>query len=87
MKAILNKAPDLDKIFEELGRSLRPSSWGGSLADILEERSYLLRELCRHDNAEVASWAKSHYARLQRGIVSEREQEKKDNIHRNESFE
>ena len=87
VKTILNKAPDLDKVFEELGRSLRPSSWSGSRADILEERSYLLRELCGHDNAEVASWAKSHYARLQRGIVSEREQEKKDTIRRNESFE
>ncbi len=87
VKDILDKAPDLEKIFEELGRSLRPSSWSGSLAAILEDRSTLLHDLYDHDNAEVASWAKSHYGRLQQGIASEREQEEKYDRHHNESFE
>jgi hypothetical protein len=72
---------------EELGRSLRPSSWSGSLAAILEERAVLLRDLYDHDNAEVASWAKSQYGRLQQGIACEREREEKYDRHRNESFE
>ena len=84
---ILDRAPDLEKVFEVLGRSLRPSSWSGSLANILEERSVLLRDLYDHQNVEVASWAKSHFARFQQGIASEREWEQKYDRQRNESFE
>jgi len=87
VEAVLEKAPDLDKVFEELGRSLSPSSWSGSRAAILEERSALLLDLCEHDNAEVAAWANSHYERLKQAIVSEREQEEKYDRQRNESFE
>ncbi len=85
--AILDWAPDLEKVFEELGRSLRPSSWGGSLANILEERSVLLRDLYDHQNVEVASWAKSYFVRFQQSIASQGKWEQKKDRPRNESFE
>ncbi len=87
VEAILENAPDLTEIFEELGRSLRPSTWSGSRAAILEERSVLLPNLFDHENAEVGAWAKSHYKLLHQAVASEREQEKKHDRQRNESFE
>ena len=84
---ILDRAPDLEKVFEALGQSLRPSFWSGSLANILEERSVLLRDLYDHQNVEVASWARSYFARFQRDIASERKWEQKNDRPRNESFE
>ena len=84
---ILDRAPDLEKVFEALGRSLRPSFWSGSLANILEERSVLLRDLYDHQNVEVTSWARSYFARFQQDIASERKWEQKNDRPRNESFE
>ena len=83
VEAILDRAPDLEKIFQGLGRSLEPLSWSGSLVNILEERAILLQYLCEHDIAEVVSWARKQYAQLQQRI----EGEKKSDINRNESFE
>lgn len=87
VNCILRNAPELEKVLEQLGRALRPSGWSGSLADILEKRSVLLQDLQDHENAEVVSWAKSHYIRLQQGIASEREREQAWDRDRNESFE
>lgn len=87
VEVILKRAQDLETVLDQLGRTLRPSSWSGSLAEILEHRSVLLRDLCEHDNAEVASWARRQYARFQEGIVKEREMEGRRDRDRNESFE
>ena len=87
VNAILDRAPDVGKVLEALGRSLRPSSWSGSLANILEERSVLLRDLYDHQNVEVASWAKSYITRFQQNISSQREWEQKQDRPHNESFE
>ena len=80
---ILDRAPGLEEVLQELGHSLIPSSWSGSLANILEERAVLLQDLYEHDNAEVVSWARNQYAQLQQDI----EREKKNDINRNQSFE
>lgn len=85
LNAILEGAPDLEKVLNKLWRSLQPHAWSGSLASILEERSVLLGDLYDHQNTEVASWAKSQYAQLQQYIDNEQEQER--GRQRNESFE
>ena len=84
---ILDSAPDLEKVFEALGRSLRPSFWSGSLANILEERSVLLCDLYDHQNVEVASWSRSYFARIQHDIDIERRYGQKNDRPHNESFE
>ena len=83
VEAILDRAPDLEKIIQRLGRSLEPLSWSGSLVNILEERAVLLQDLYEHRNPKVVAWAKIQYAQLQQRI----EGEKKSDINRNESFE
>ena len=84
---ILNKSPDLEGILEHIDDALRPMSWSGSRADILERRSVLYQELYDHDNEEVAAWARSRYTIIQEEIRKEREREDRQDRGRNESFE
>ena len=85
--AILRQAPGIEEILEQMTRAPRPSSWSGSLANILEERSSLLLDLQEHENAVVTSWAQRFLARFQQGIASERARERERDRDRNESFE
>ena len=84
---ILEKAPDLNAVLENLAHSIRPSGWSGSLADILEKRSVLFQNLYQHDNAEIRDWAKSQYSALQEVIKRERQWEEHNVREQNESFE
>ena len=87
VNAILRKAPQPEKIVEQLGWMLRPLTWSGSLADILEERAVLLIDLYEHENAVIASWAKKYYKRLKTETASERKSEQERDRNRNETFE
>jgi hypothetical protein len=85
--SILQKAPDLRGILEDLARAIRPRGWSGSLAAILQQRSVLFQDLSQHDNAEVRAWARSRYLDLQEEIKRESEWEKGRHREQNESFE
>jgi len=85
--SIFEKAPDLSVVFEHLVDAIRPMSWSGSLADILQKRSVLFQSLYQHDNAEIRAWAKGQYSALQETIKIEREGEERNSRKRNESFE
>lgn len=84
---ILERAPELTAVLEHLGDAIRPMSWTGSRADVLETRTVLFAELEEHDNAEVRAWATSQSLRLKEMIRVEREQEGRSTRERNESFE
>ena len=88
---ILDGAPDPAPVIENLARALKPKSptslhRGDSRADILKERSVLLRELSDHENAKVKALAKREYDSLRKEIGKERQKEKEDRD-RKESFE
>jgi hypothetical protein len=85
--SIFEKAPDLGVALEHLADAIRPMSWSGSLADILQKRSVLFQSLYQHDNAEIRAWARGQYSALQETIRREREGEERHNRERNESFE
>ena len=84
---ILDKAPVLEDVLVRFSYVLRPISWSGSLADILERRAVLYENLYRHDNEEIAAWAKSQYIELQEEIRKERDWENQLDRERKESFE
>ncbi len=84
---IFDKAPVLEDILKCFADVLRPTSWSGSRADILERRAVLYQDLYEHDNEDVVAWAKSQYTELQEGIRKEREWENQLNRERNASFE
>jgi len=86
--SILDRAPDVVAVLEEIVDAIMPNGWSGSLADILEKRSVLFQSLCQHSNPEVSSWAKDKYSAFQETIERERESEKKERIRRpDETFE
>jgi hypothetical protein len=84
---IFERAPDLDAILEHLARAIWPTSWSGSLADILRDRAVLFEELYEHDNGKIRAWAKAQYSHLQESIRKEREREDQRHRERNERFE
>lgn len=85
--SLLEKAPDLKSILDNLTGSIRPGGWSGSLADILQTRLTLFEELKDHPNEEVRSWSKGQLSSLRREIESTREWEDKRNRDIDESFE
>lgn len=85
--SILEKAPDLNLVINNLADSLRPMSWSGSLAAILQKRAVLFKEFFEHENYEVETWAGNQYSMLQKEIRKTREWEDKMDRERNEKFE
>jgi len=85
--SIFERAPDLHAVLEPLADGLWPTSWSGSLADILEKRSSLFKDLFQHENAEIRAWARGQYSVLKEKIKREREWEERHNRERHESFE
>lgn len=84
---LFDKAPNLTIILQYLSKSTIPTSWSGSLAEILLERAELLKELFRHENDEIRSWAKEQYSVLQKEAKDAHENEEKRNRVYNERFE
>jgi hypothetical protein len=85
--SIFEKAPNIGIILKHLAHAIKPSSWSGSLADILQTRSVLFQSLYQHHNPEIQDWAKEQYRDLQATIETWRVQEDRQNRRRNESFE
>lgn len=85
--SFFEKAPDLKSVLDNLAGAIRPNSWSGSLADILQTRLPLFEELNDHPNDEVKSWAKGQLSSLRLEIERAREWEDKRNRDVNESFE
>jgi len=85
--SIFEKAPDLGIVLKHLADAIRPTSWSGSRADILQKRSVLFKSLYQHDNAEIRAWARGQYSALMETIEKDREWEDRHNRVRNESFE
>ncbi len=85
--SLLEKAPDIQPILDNLTDAIRPSGWINSLADILQTRLTLFEELKDHPNTVVRSWAKNRLYNLCREIERERELEDKRNREIEESFE
>lgn len=84
---ILERAEDLDVVLEYFADAIRPKSWSGSLADILQTRAVLYQELCEHENAKIRAWAKAQYSALQESIRKERQREEQRGRDRDERFE
>jgi len=85
--AILEKAPDLNAVLENLQATMIPSVWSGSLADIMQEVSDLFLKLREHHNPEIRLWAENRDSHLQESIRRERGFEEQRRSMWNEGFE
>jgi hypothetical protein len=84
---LFDKAPNLDVILKLLSKSTVPTSWSGSLAELLSRRAELLKELFENESEQVKSWAKEEYSVLQKEAENSRADEEKRNRFYNERFE
>jgi hypothetical protein len=85
--SMFENAPDINLVFEKLEASLLPTSWSGSLADIMQNKSVLFQKLCQHENEKVRNWATNQYVILQKKYEERRKWEKSQNRTAYERFE
>lgn len=81
--ALLDAAPNTEEVLAELEEHIRPMSWSGSLADILDRRRSGLKKLDSHANPIVRAWSQRWQSILAKRAIQERKQE----THRQQSFE
>ncbi|OQY91154.1 MAG: hypothetical protein B6D38_00730 [Anaerolineae bacterium UTCFX1] len=84
---LFSQAPNLPIVLQYLSKSLLPTSWSDSLAEILSKRAELLKALFEHENEEIKSWATEQYSFLQKKAIEARDDEEKRNRLYNERFE
>jgi hypothetical protein len=85
--SIIDNAPDVVSVLNELKKTFRPMSWSGSRADILQTRLSLLSSLKSHKNPVVAEWACNEEGKFKEEIRSERKGEEERHRSRDERFE
>lgn len=85
---MIDTAPDPTAILDQFLNSLRPNSWSGSRADIIEGRLPLIESLIDHHNSIVSIWAQAAARSLTQEIRAERDREMATNLtQRDLSFE
>lgn len=84
---LIRNAPDPILVLNQLKNSLRPSSWEGSRADIMQTYVPLLLELQQFEDPIVSHWSINAVQVFREEIRSEREWELSHNRELNERFE
>lgn len=85
--SLLEVADDKAAIVETIFHGTFPSSWSGSLADILEIRSKAFSKLLDHDSSEVREVARINLALLQDSISRNRQREAERDMREEQRFE
>lgn len=86
-RSLLEEAPDRVVVLDRLVQRLRPTSWSGSIAAIMEARIELLQDLETHTDSNVAKYAQRERCRLRQQIEKERRWETKMHKAADERFE
>ncbi|HSO81824.1 hypothetical protein [Thiocapsa sp.] len=84
--SLLIEAPDRAVMLKGLAEGLRPSSWSGSLAVVLEQRRPLIQRFFNDEDPAVRQAARAIDHSLQREIDAEAERDERE-IKRDERFE
>jgi hypothetical protein len=83
----IDNAHDKVEVLKKLCSSLKPYSWSGSLANIMQERLGLVSILKEHNDPIVVDWAVEEEKLFEQDIFSMRDWELKLSRDRNETFE
>ncbi len=81
--AILEMAPDRLAILDIFASRFHPSSWSGSLADVLMPYLSLAKKMQTHNDPQVVDWAKKQIVHLEICMEEDRKRERRVD----ESFE
>jgi hypothetical protein len=84
---LIRDAPDPVIVLNKLFARLHPTSWSGSLADILASRLPLIERLLENSDSRISEWANSAAGTLRAEISRQREFEAKETRAHDETFE
>lgn len=85
--AIVEAAQNPSLVLRNLCPSVRPSSWLGSLADIIAHRRQALETLLEHDRPDIRVAATTQIAEIKRWEAQERQREQAMDRQREQRFE
>lgn len=84
---LLESAPEPETVIEAFADRVRPSSWSGSLANVMQLRADAIGGLVEHESVEIAVAAKSVSAKLAQWIEHEKVREQREDEEREQRFE
>ncbi|MFS6803151.1 hypothetical protein WKE96_09775 [Edwardsiella tarda] len=83
----LEAAPEPSVVLESFAELMSPSSWSGSLANILQSRANAFSELIEHERDDISNAAKNIYERLMLMIERQRNREQQEDRKGEQRFE
>lgn len=84
---LIHEAPDPAVVLEGFAENFTPSSWSGSLADILSAREALVVALTDDADQRITDWARGALPRLQDEVERTRKWEAESDRKRDERFD
>ena len=85
--AILDASPEASETLTHFARSVRPSGWSGSLANIIAERRHPFELLLANERADVRIAAGKLIPQITNAENRERERERAEDQERDQRFE
>lgn len=77
--ALMDNAPDPCLVLESLSYHFSPSSWSGEYSNALKKSLILIKELLRHPNPKIQTFAKRKADQYEQQILREMDKEKEEN--------
>lgn len=85
--ALLEASPEPRPVLESFAERVTPSSWSGSLANVMQPRADVIGELIKHERGDIAEAARLVYAKLVKWIEQEKVREQRKDEEREQRFE
>ena len=84
---LLEASPEPLAVLESFAERITPSSWTGSLANIMQARSSILSTLIKHKRTDIAEAAKVVYEKMIQWVERQKEREQREDSEREQRFE
>ncbi|EFS5734081.1 hypothetical protein HW679_004923, partial [Salmonella enterica] len=83
----LENSPEPKAVLESFSEQVRPSSWSGSLANVMQSRADVIGKLVEHERTDISGAARAVYAELTKLIEREKVREQREDEEREQRFE
>jgi len=84
---LLEASPEPLAVLESFAERITPSSWTGSLANIMQARSRVIGALSKHERPDIAEAAKTVCEKMSQWVERQKEREQREDSEREQRFE
>lgn len=84
---LLEASPEPLAVLESFAERITPSSWTGSLANIMQARSRTLSTLIKHERTDIAEATKVVCEKMMQWVERQKEREQREDSEREQRFE